>query len=272
MEITTLLKPSGRKRRFAEIPIDRIATNPHQPRKTFHYDSIIELRDSILQYGLIQPITVRKGTYAKYELIAGERRFRACKLAGMKTIPAIIIDADNCKSASLALIENLQRENLNFFEEAEGYSNLISDFNITQEELALKIGKTQATIANKIRILKLSPAIKKIIKTNNLTERHARALLRLPDEQTQLKALKHIAEKHLNVTQTDSYIDFLLKPQNPNAPKKPLRIIKDIRVFTNTIKQAIDIMNKSGINAYSQKNETEEYIEYLVKIPKIKER
>ena len=268
MEITAILKNSNKKSKFTEVPIEQISTNPHQPRKTFHYDSLIELRDSIMQYGLIQPITVRRGTYSKYELIAGERRFRACKLAGMKTIPAIIITVDNYKSASLALIENLQRENLNFFEEAEGYSNLISDFNITQEELASKIGKTQATIANKIRILKLSPAIKKIIKANHLTERHARALLRLPDDQAQLKALKYIAEKHLNVTQTDSYIDFLLKPKNPNAPKKPLRVFKDIRVFTNTIKQAIDMMNQSGIKAYTEKDENDDYIEYRVRISK----
>lgn len=268
MEITAMLKTPNKKGKFTEIPIERISTNPYQPRKTFHYDSLIELRDSIMQYGLIQPITVRKGTYSQYELIAGERRLKACKLAGMKTIPAIIINADNYKSASLALIENLQRENLNFFEEAEGYSNLISDFSITQEELASRIGKTQATIANKIRILKLSPVIKKIIKTNNLTERHARALLRLPDEETQLKALKYIAEKHLNVTQSDEYINYLLQPRATNVPKKPLRVFKDIRVFTNTIKQAIEMMNQSGIKAYSEKDENEDYIEYRVRIPK----
>lgn len=268
MEVATLFKTKTQKSKFTEIPIDQIAANPHQPRKTFSADSIEELKDSIKQYGLIQPITVRRGTYSKYELIAGERRMRACLLAGMKTIPAIIIDVDSCQSAAIALIENLQRENLNFFDEAEGYSNLISDFNITQEELATRIGKTQATIANKIRILKLSPVIKKVIKENNLTERHARALLRLPDERMQIKALKLITERHLNVTQTDEYVEFMLKPKTENASKKPKRIFKDIRIFSNTIKQAIDIMNQSGINAYSKKDENDEYIEYHIRIPK----
>lgn len=268
VEVISLFKTKEPKSKFTEIPIDQVAPNPHQPRKNFCHDSIIELSDSIKQYGLIQPITVRKGTYSKYELIAGERRLRACDMAGMRTIPALIIDASNYESAAIAMIENLQRENLNFFDEAEGYSNLISDFNITQEELAVKIGKTQATIANKIRILKLSPVVKKIIKSNNLTERHARALLKLPDEEMQLKALKKITDSNLNVTQTDGYIEFLLAPQKPKNNQKSTRIFKDIRIFSNTIKQAIDMMNKSGVNAYSEKNETDEYIEYRVKIPK----
>lgn len=268
LEVMSLFKPREQKSKFTEIPIDQIVSNPHQPRKTFSADTLAELCDSIKQYGLIQPITVRKGTYSKYELIAGERRLMACTMAGMKNIPAIIIDVDNYESASIAMIENLQRENLSFFDEAEGYSNLISDFNITQEELAAKIGKTQATIANKIRILKLSPVVKKIIKSNNLTERHARALLKLPDEDMQLKALKKITESNLNVTQTDEYIEFLLAPQKPKSKQKSMRIFKDIRIFSNTIKQAIDMMNKSGVNAYSEKNETEDYIEYHVKIPK----
>lgn len=268
MEVASFFKPREQKSRLTEIPIDSIATNPYQPRKTFSSDSIAELSDSIKQYGLIQPITVRKGTYSKYELIAGERRLRACRLAEMKSVPAIIVDVNNCDSAALALIENLQRENLNFFDEAEGYSNLISDFNITQEELAERIGKTQATIANKIRILKLSPLVKKTIRTNGLTERHARAILRLPNEDVQLKALNVITKRRLNVTQTDEYIESLLTPAKKKDLKKPLRVFKDVRIFANTIKQAIDIMNQSGVNAYSEKSENEEYIEYLVRIPK----
>ena len=269
MEVRSFFKQKEPKGKFTEISIDQITTNPHQPRKTFSPDSLAELCDSIKEYGLIQPITVRKGTYSKYELIAGERRLRACTMAQMKTIPAIIIEVNNYESAAIAMIENLQRENLCFFDEAEGYSNLISDFNITQEGLAQKIGKTQATIANKIRILKLSPVVKKIIKTNNLTERHARALLKLPTEQMQLKALKKITENNFNVTQTDEYIDFLLAPKKPKNTQKSLRIFKDIRIFSNTIRQAIDMMNKSGVNAYSEKKETDEYIEYVVKISKV---
>ena len=268
MEVAALFKPREQKSRLTQIPIDSIAQNPYQPRKIFSPDSIAELCDSITKYGLIQPITVRKGTYSKYELIAGERRLRACKMAGMQTIPAIVVDVNTCDSAAIALIENLQRENLNFFDEAEGYSNLISDFNITQEELAERIGKTQATIANKIRILKLSPLVKKVIKENNLTERHARALLRLPSEEAQLKALKSITDRGLNVTKTDEYIDSLLTPKKEPIIKKPMRVFKDIRIFANTIKQAIDIMNQSGVNAVTEKSENEEYIEYRVRIPK----
>ena len=268
MEGISIFKIREQKNKLVEISVDDIAANPHQPRKTFSEDSIAELCDSISQYGLIQPITVRKGTYSKYELIAGERRLRACKMAGLGKIPAIIIDVDNYESAAIAMIENLQRENLNFFDEAEGYSNLICDFNITQEELAAKIGKTQATVANKIRILRLSPIVKKIIRTNALSERHARALLRLADEDMQLKALKQITEKNLNVTQTDELIENMLAPKVKKKLNRPLRIFKDIRIFSNTIKQAIDLMNQSGVKAYSEKNENDEYIEYLVRIPK----
>ncbi len=268
MEVISFFKPKESKGKFTEIPIDQIVSNPHQPRQNFSQDTLAELCDSIKQYGIIQPITVRKGTYSKYELIAGERRLRACIMADMKTIPAIIIEATNYESAAIAMIENLQRENLNFFDEAEGYSNLISDFNITQEELAQKIGKTQATVANKIRILKLSPAVKKIIKANDLTERHARALLKLPTEELQLKVLKKVNEENLNVTKTEEYINLILTPKKHHSSRKALRIFKDIRIFSNTIKQAIDMMNKSGVNAYSEKIETDDYIEYLVKIPK----
>lgn len=264
----SFLKPKEAKSKLSEIPVDSVAANPYQPRKTFSSDSLAELCESIKKYGLIQPITVRRGTYSKYELIAGERRLRACKLADMKTIPAIVVEAGDCDSAALALIENLQRENLNFFDEAESYSNLISDFNITQEELAERIGKTQATIANKIRILKLSPLAKKMIRTNNLTERHARALLRLSDEKARIEALEVIIKRDFNVTRTDEYIESLLESENKKIRKKPLRIFKDIRIFANTIKQAVDIMNQSGVNAYSEKKENEEYIEYLVRIPK----
>ncbi len=268
MEVLSFFKQKDQKGKFTEIPIDQIATNPHQPRQHFSQDTLAELCDSIKQYGLIQPITVRKGTYARYELIAGERRLRACIMADMKTIPAIIINATNYESAAIAMIENLQRENLNFFDEAEGYSNLITDFNITQEELAQKIGKTQATVANKIRILKLSPVVKKIIRSNDLTERHARALLKLPTEELQLKVLKKVNEEKLNVNKTEEYIKILLTPKKPHPNRKIIRIFKDVRIFSNTIKQAIDIMNQSGVNAYSEKNETDEYIEFHVKIPK----
>lgn len=270
MEVLSLFNKSSEKKcKLVKIPIQDISTNPNQPRKTFDDASIKELAASIEHYGLIQPITVRSLFSNKYELIAGERRLRACTLAGFKTIPAIVIEADPCDSAALALIENLQREDLNYIDEAEAYSNLLIDFGLTQEELAQRIGKTQATIANKIRILKLSPAVKKILRENELTERHARALLRLETEEEQIKALEMICSKMLNVKQTDELIELMLLPKKTNKKKKkPVRVFKDIRIFVNTIKQAVDIMKQAGIDAVSEKKENDEYIEYIVRIPK----
>ena len=270
MEVLSIFsKNSEKKSKLTKIPIQDISTNPNQPRKVFDEDSLSELSSSIQHYGLIQPITVRQLFSNKYELIAGERRLRACTMAGFKTIPAIIIDANTCDSAALALIENLQRENLSYIDEAEAYSNLLMDFGLTQDELAHRVGKTQATIANKIRILRLSPAIKKIIRENDLTERHARALLRLDDEASQLKALDMICSRMLNVKQTDELIEFMLTPKKMSKKKKaPVRVFKDVRIFVNTIKQAVDIMKQAGIDAVSEKTENDEYIEYTVRIPK----
>lgn len=268
MEIISLFG-TPQKGRLIEIPITDIDTNPNQPRKYFSPNAINELAESVKQHGLIQPITVRKGHRSKYELVAGERRLRACMAAGFKTIDAIVISATNYDSAALALIENLQRENLNYLEEGEAYSNLITDFGLTQEELAQRIGKTQAYIANKLRVLKLSPEIKKMLLEHKLTERHARALLRLETEHLRKNAVETICKRQLNVAQTEKYIDSLVSPEQAKTHKgKSIRIIKDIRIFTNTIKQAVDLMKQSGIDAVSEKNEDEKYIEYVVRIPK----
>ena len=268
MELTALFG-SAQKNKLAEIPISEIGTNPNQPRKHSSSASIDELAASIKQHGLIQPITVRRGTRSKYELVAGERRLRACIAAGLKSVDAIIISVTNYDSAAMALIENLQRENLNYLEEGEAYSNLITDFGLTQEELAEQIGKSQAYIANKLRILKLSPEIKKLLMEHKLTERHARALLRLETEELRKTAVNHICKMQLNVAQTEKYIESLGAPsEKPHKKGRQIRIIKDIRIFSNTIKQAIDMMKQSGINAVSEKNEADDYIEYVVRIPK----
>jgi ParB family chromosome partitioning protein len=193
-----------------QIPVDRIAPNPYQPRKEFSKNALEELSASIKQYGVLQPINVRNIGDNLYELISGERRLRASKLAGIKEIPAIVIEVVEQDSAALALIENLQREDLNFMEEAEGYFNLINDHGITQEELAQRVGKKQSTIANKLRLLKLPKAITLVILENGLTERHARALLKLPDEAMQNKALKVILNRQLNVKKTEEMIEKML--------------------------------------------------------------
>jgi ParB family chromosome partitioning protein len=200
-------------------------------------------------------------------------------MAGLKEIPAIVININDNDSAVLALIENLQREDLNYLEEAEGYSSLINEHGLTQEDLARKIGKSQSTVANKIRLLRLPPLVKKILSDNNLTERHARALLKLHDEQLQLKVLRIVCEKGLNVKRTEELIERVIdkylgqgRDEDNQAEKKEKKLsktIKDIRIFVNTIRQAIDLMKKSGVNARAAQFDRGEYIEFIVRVPKI---
>lgn len=255
------------------IGIDLIRPNPYQPRKQFNKAALEELCESIKQYGVLQPINVRRITTSSYELVAGERRLRAATMAGLREIPAIVVKIDDNDSAVIALIENLQREDLSYMEEAEGYNNLITEHHFTQEELAQKIGKSQSTIANKIRLLKLPPLVKKILSDNNLTERHARALLKLHDEQLQLKVLKHVCEKGLNVKRTEELVEraiqkYTREESGREGEKKFTRAIKDIRIFVNTIRQAIDLMKKSGVNARAAQLDRGEYIEFIIRIPK----
>lgn len=255
------------------VSIEAIRPNPYQPRKQFNKVALEELCESIKYYGVLQPINVRKITSNTYELVAGERRLRAATMAGLKEIPTIIVNVDDNDSAVIALIENLQREDLSYMEEAEGYNNLLIEHGFTQEELAQKIGKSQSTIANKIRLLKLPPLVKKIIADNNLTERHARALLKLHDEQLQLKVLRHVCEKGLNVKRTEELVERAIerytKGIKEKVPEKKMtKAIKDIRIFVNTIKQAIDLMKKSGVNAKAAQIDRGEYIEFVVRVPK----
>jgi ParB family transcriptional regulator, chromosome partitioning protein len=255
------------------VAIDSIRPNPYQPRKQFNKAALEELCQSIKQYGVLQPINVRRISSCSFELVAGERRLRAATMAGLKDIPSILINVDDNDSAVMALIENLQREDLSYMEEAEGYANLINDHSFTQEELAQKIGKSQSTIANKIRLLKLPPLVKKILADNNLTERHARALLKLHDEQLQLKVLKYVCEKGLNVKKTELLVERAIEKimsagTEKKGERKFTKAIKDIRIFINTIRQAIDLMKKSGVNAKAAQLDRGEYVEFIIRIPK----
>ncbi len=253
------------------LPIDSIRPNPYQPRREMDRNALCDLCASIKHYGLMQPIVVRQINGRDYELIAGERRLRACRMAEMSEIPSIVIRAGGTDSAVMALIENIQRENLGYIEEAEAFCSLISEHGMTQEELAIKIGKNQSTIANKIRILKLSPTIRQLLAENNLSERHARAILRIPDERDKLKVLNTIIKKGLNVTKTEELVENMLNSEATAESDsiKDIRIFKDVRIFSNTIKQAVDMMKKSGIDAETSKTESEDFIEYTIKIPKI---
>lgn len=255
-----------------KIPINMIKPNPYQPRKNFSQKSLEELAQSIKEFGLIQPITVRKTGVNGYELIAGERRLRATKLAGLEFIPAIIISTDERDSAVLAMIENLQRENLHYMEEAKGYASLIEDHGFTQDELAKKLGKNQSTIANKLRLLKLPKDIKDLLIKHNLTERHARSLLKLPDEELQKKVINNIVEKGLNVKETELMIEKMLQDiqdkKIKQAKRRMIRSYKDLRIFVNTIKNAVGMMKEYGLSPIFSEVDRGDCIEITVTIPK----
>ncbi len=256
------------RNQISELDINSISPNPCQPRQVMDEEELMELGKSIKQYGLIQPIAVRRTEKDRYELISGERRLRASKMIGLEKIPAIIIDVMRTDSAILAIIENIQRKNLDYLEEGEAYAALLNEHGLTQEELAERLGKTQSTIANKVRLLRLPPHIRATLREYNLSERHARAILRLPDDKTRFKALKLIIDRNLNVTRTEQYIERLLSPAPTKSSDNGIRIFKDVRIFSNTIKQAVDIMKKSGVEAEALKTENDDFIEYTIKIPK----
>lgn len=252
--------------RIVNLPMDCIRPNPYQPRKHFDAISLNELSASIREFGVIQPISVRRADNG-YEIIAGERRFRAAESIGLTEIPAIIMNADNNKSALLALLENLQREDLCFFEIAEGYQKLIREQGMTQDDLAKKLGKSQSTIANKLRLLRLSPRVKKIIRDFSLTERHARALLNIPDEESQLMAAQTICRQRLNVQQSEELIRQIMSAKS-SAPRQTIKIptLKDVRIFTNTVKKALEIMRENGVDADMEKKDFDWGVEYVIKV------
>lgn len=254
------------------IPIDEITPNLYQPRKEFDDKALNELAESIRTYGVLQPIVVRRGVKTGYEIIAGERRWRACQRAGLETIPAIIKDMGDSDTAVIALVENLQRENLNFIEEARGYQQLIEEYGFTQEGLAKKLGKSQSTVANKLRILKISPEILKIISQEKLSERHARALLRLHDAKLQKKVIKNIIEKHLSVRQTEKLVEDIMnkiKDDDKDKKKKTFKIaIKDVRIFVNSVKQLVKNIEDTGIKANYKEIDKGDYVEVVVQLPK----
>lgn len=255
------------------IELALITPNPYQPRKIFDQAHLEELAQSIQQYGVLQPIIVRRvGT--GYELVAGERRFRATQLVGLKTIPALIRNLTDKEVAEMALIENLQREDLNYFEEAEGYAKLIKEFGITQEEIAKRVGKSQSTIANKLRLLNINPLIRKEISVDVITERHARALLKLDSDELQLKALNKIYTENLNVRQTDELVENLLieneKIDKEKRKKKMTKIFKDMRIFLNTIRGAVQTIQDAGLPADISESENDEFLEVTIRLPKNK--
>ncbi len=263
-----------RQREVARIPIDSIRPNPYQPRRVFSQEALEELCQSIRQYGLLQPISVRKAGNDVYELIAGERRLRACRMAGMTTIDALVFSAYEQDSAVIAMMENLQRENLHYMEEAEGYQNLIRDHGLSQEELARRLGKNQSTIANKMRILKLPASVKALLLEHNLTERHARSLLRLHDEEMQIKIARVIVEQSLNVKATEELVErtisriYGIEKEERPAANKVSAFVRDTRLYVNSIKTIVQQMQSAGLQPAYDAQETEKGLEIRLTIPK----
>jgi len=249
------------------LPLNHIVSNPNQPRKYFDPEAIQELSRSIAQNGLLQPVTVRRLPGDRYELIAGERRTMAFRSLGEEYIPGIVEEYTGGQSAILALVENLQRKNLNYFEEAVGIATLMEELNLSQMQVSQKLGKAQSTVANKLRLLKYSPVLREKMLAASLTERHARALLKITDDQILENLVEHIIINQLNVEQTERYIENL---SNERKRSKNTRIfvVKDMRIFQNTIHKAVDLMRESGIDVDMATAESEEFLEYTLKIPK----
>ena len=256
-----------------KLPIDKIHANKYQPRTVFDQEKIEELARTIHVHGVIQPIVVRKSvSEGQYEIIAGERRFRAMKSLEWTEVPAIIRNLSDKETASIALIENLQREELTSIEEAHAYQNLLEIQEITQEALAQRLGKGQSTVANKLRLLKLPEEIQTALLNRLLTERHARTLLKVKDPDLQKKLFGETIEESLNVKQLEEKVSKLLSPE-PKKPKARRKAFsRDMRIAMNTIKESLNMVSKSGIDLTAEEEEHEDYYQITVKIPKKKKK
>ncbi|MEA4824812.1 MAG: ParB/RepB/Spo0J family partition protein [Clostridiaceae bacterium] len=266
------LKPKEERTEVLCLPIDKIVPNPAQPRTYFEPQALRELAASISQHGILQPLSVRK-LGGVYELIAGERRLRAAKIAHLTEVPCILIHVDDEESSLLSLIENLQRRDLDFFEVALGYQRLIRVYGLTQEQTATRVGKSQSSVANKLRLLRFDDSLISFIRTSGLTERHARSVLRLPDAQFR-PALEHIASEGLTVAQTEAYVESLITPPEPvikpaKVPEvRPKVLVRDARIFINTINRAFSVMRDSGLQASCEREDLPDAVELRIRIPK----
>ena len=254
--------------RIHMLPIERITPNPRQPRRHFPEQPLRELADSIRQHGALQPLSVQKAP-SGYVLVAGERRLRAAGLAGLARVPCILVKASPQDSALLALVENLQRSDLHYLEEAAAISRLITTYGMSQEEAARRLGRSQPAVANKLRLLRLSGECGELLRKYELTERHARALLRLEEEDARLSALRYMGEKRLTVAAAEEYIEAQLqKKQREAKGKKPLFIIKDVRLFLNSVDRGMETIRRAGVDARFDRQDSEESITITIQIPK----
>lgn len=250
--------------RVINISVDKLQPSPHQPRRVFSHEELRSLADSIKQDGILQPLVVRAQS-GGYFLIAGERRLRAAKLAGLTEVPCIVHDADEQSAAVLSLTENIQRENLSFYDEAVAIRNLCDLLGLTQEQVAERIGKSQSAVANKLRLLRLPQAQLDRLVAGGMTERHARALLKVQDDEQREQLIDKILARRLTVEETERQVEALL---NETPKGKKTVAIKDIRLFINTINKAVQALKQQGLDADTNKRETDYFIEYTVYIPK----
>jgi len=248
------------------LPVDAISPNPNQPRKQFVQEDLEELARSIQALGLLQPLTVRRRDGA-WELIAGERRLRAARLAGLEEVPYLSIQTDSQSSSLLALVENLQRRDLDFWEEALALRRLMDTYHLPQEETARRLGKSQSAIANKLRLLKLPPEVLSTLRDAGCTERHARALLRLETTEQQTRAAETVVARSLTVAQTEALVEQLLAAPKAD-PRRPTFLVRDVRLFLNTLTRGLDLMRSAGVNAQYDREDTEDSILLTIHIPR----
>ena len=249
------------------LPVDAIAPNPYQPRQTFAREELDELAQSIRALGVLQPLTVRKGE-GGWELVAGERRLRAARLAGLDRVPCLSVRVDGQTTSLLALVENVQRTDLDFWEEALALRRLLDTFHLSQEEAARRVGKSQSAVANKLRLLRLPPEVLASLRAGGSTERHARALLKLEGSPLLEQAVDLLEAEQLTVVQTEALVESLLSPA-PDAPrKKPLFVLKDVRLFLNTLKRSMELMRSAGVNAQCRREDREDAILLTISIPR----
>ena len=276
IETEAAAEAEPKQQEVRSVLIESIQANRFQPRKTFHDESLEELAASIREFGVLQPLLVRP-LEEGFELVAGERRLRASKLAGLAEVPVISREIGDKEVAEMAMIENLQREDLHFLEEAEGFQQLIVQFGFTQEELAKRVGKSQSTLANKLRLLKLEPQVRQRLQEERLSERHARALLKLESPEEQEEVLAAVCAEQLNVRQTEELIACRQQsPEQGNEKSKKKErkrltgVIRDVRIFLNTIQQVADTMKQNGLAVQMQQRQEEDDIIVELRIPKKK--
>ena len=254
------------ERKVLHLPVGEIRPNPRQPRQVFEETGLQELADSIALHGILQPLTVRQNETG-WELIAGERRLRAARLAGLETVPCLETDVDDEASAVLALVENLQRRDLHYFEEAAAIADFLRRTGCTQETAAQRLGRSPSALANKLRLLRLPEACREELVKGGLTERHARCLLRIEDREEQLRAVRHIRAREMNVAQAEQYIERqLVRLQTTPAGKRTF-ILKDVRLFLNSVERGLRLVREAGIDARAERQDTEEDILLTIRIP-----